>query len=93
MERPSRSSWGAAYGIRRLAPMPGTEQPNLGRIRTAQIGNTEKREPRRLSGPKFALAGPDSLGPICQNPAKEREILVLAPAATGKSGEPETVWR
>ena len=44
--------------------MPGTEQANRARTLTAQISNREEREPRRLSGPKFALAGASFL--ICR---------------------------
>ena len=60
-----------------LGPLP-CQTPsgaNLGRIRTAQIGNRDKHEPRRPIGLEFALSGPDSLWPRCQNPVKAREFL------------------
>ena len=63
------------------------------RIRTATIGNREKREPRRLIGLEFAISGSDSLGALSQNPAKGREILGLSPGVRPKSLQPETVWR
>ena len=59
--------------------MPGTEQGESGsRIRTATIGNRERREPRRLIGLELAISGSNSLGPLSQNPAKAREFLGLS---------------
>jgi hypothetical protein len=63
------------------------------RIRTAQIGNREKREPRRVIRLKFALSGPGLLRALCQNPAKAREILGLSPGVRPKSLQPVTRWR
>jgi len=70
---------------------PSGAQPT--RIRTAQIGNREKREPRRLIGSKSALSGSVALGPISQNPAKAREILEFSPSMEGNPLKPKTKWR
>jgi len=51
----------------------------IAQIRTARIGNREKREPQRLIRTKFALCGSVALGPISQNPAKAREFLGPSP--------------
>ena len=62
----------------------------LSQIWTVPIANKEKREPRRLIGPKFALSGPDSHKPRCQNPAKAREFLRQPEGSSGKSLQPVT---
>ncbi len=67
--------------------------PFASRPETAQIANREKREPQPLTGPKFALSGPDSLRAPCQNPAKAREVPGLLLGTRAKSLQPETKWR
>ena len=81
---------GGANGIRTSSIPYGA---NRKRIRTAKIGNRDKRGPRRLIGLKLAVSGLDALRPLCQNPAKAREILGLSLVAGAKSLQPETGWR
>jgi len=56
----------------------------IAQIRTARIGNREKREPRGLNGLKFALSGPVALRLLCQNPAKAREFFAPPSDSMGK---------
>jgi hypothetical protein len=57
--RISLASWG--HGSRR-------------QIRTAKLGNRDKRDPLPTVGPELAVSGSDSAAPLAQNPARQREI-------------------
>ncbi len=68
-------------------------QANEKRIRTAELGNRDKRDQPPPIDPKLAVSGSDSVAPPCQNPAKAREILGLVPGVRAKPPQPETEWR
>ncbi len=76
--------------LRRTPPIAGA---NRGRIRTAQLGNREKRGPRRILGPEPPVSGSDTRGLDGQDPAESRGFLGLFPNAGAKSLQQQTEWR
>jgi hypothetical protein len=57
-------------------------------IGTAKLGNRD--EPAQLPAidPELAVSGPDSAGPLSQDPAKARGFLGWSPVAGAKSLHP-----
>jgi hypothetical protein len=88
-ESPNKPIGGLVLATRICRAPPLTGAP----IRTAQLGNRDKREPRGSSSPKPAVSGSDSPGPICQNPAESREFLGPSPDAWEESLPTQTQWR
>ncbi len=63
-------------------------QANLERIRTAQLGNREKRGLQLMLGPEPSVSGSDAPELNGQNPAESLEFLGLYLDARGKSLQP-----
>ena len=68
-------------------------QANRKRIRTAKLGNRDKRDRLPAIGPELAVSGSDSAVPLSQDPAKAREFLGWSRVAGAKSLQPQTSWR
>ena len=66
---------------------------NLGRIRTAQLGNRENPGLLRLRCREPALSGSDTRRRDAQHPAESRSFLGLFPGVRPKSLRLETEWR
>jgi hypothetical protein len=76
-----------------LVGLAESRRVSVRRIRTAQLGNRDKRAPRRASSPKPAVSGSDSPDPNRQNPAKPRDFLGLRLSLMGESLLAQTQWR
>ena len=92
----------AAAPLRLNAPGPlaqetaGSGTPcgaNRKRIGTAELGNRDKHDPLAAVGRELAVSGPDSAGPLRQDPAKARRFLGCSRGAAAKSPQPQTGWR
>ena len=66
---------------------------NRKRIRTAELGNRDKRATRRPLIPEAAVSGSDSPDRNRQNPAESREFLDLNSDVSGESLPTQTQWR
>ncbi len=66
---------------------------NRKRIRTAKLGNRDKRGQLPTIGPELTVSGSDPAVPLSQDPAKAREFLGWSRVAGAKSLLPQTGWR
>ena len=77
----------------RISEVLPLARANQKRIRTAELGNREKRGLRRPLGPELAVSGSDTRGLDRQDPAESRGFPRLFLDAGAKSLQQQTEWR